>query len=180
MDLSPYEILKFGVLKEKKIHREFGELLEIIKDFQEEQPENIKQRYIRPYKNRKNFNLLNRPKNIPFDIMSFMRCYFLADIEGADDMQIEHAVQENMFHFTNDLNLSRLKLSIWDLNYCLFLPESTFAGQNFLKQYIGDHWDILPMVHPIRFPQSLFCDYKNTLGQGSTCMYWSSNRRNYC
>ena len=35
-DLSPYEILKFGVLKEKKIHREFGELLEIIKDFQEE------------------------------------------------------------------------------------------------------------------------------------------------
>jgi len=84
-----------------------------------------------------------------------------------------------MFQFNSELVIQRMKVQSWELNYCLFQAESIFAARAFLQQMFGPEYDVLPLMHPIRFPQSMFCDYRNIMGKGRNCLYLSSPRRHY-
>ena len=44
---------------------------------------------------------------------------------------------------------------------------------------LGLEYDYLPLIHPKGYPQSIIMDYKNSLGKGSTALYWTCPRRQY-
>ena len=98
----------------------------------------IESRSTRPYKDRNNFSLQYRPKNLPFDILTFFRSYYYVELEGKSEPEMKQYLADNMFHFTDDLNISQLKVGVWDLIYCLFLPDSSFATRNFLQTMMGN------------------------------------------
>ena len=54
-----------------------------------------------------------------------------------------------------------------------------FGVRILLMQMVGSHYDVLPLMHPIGLPQSMFIDFNNKLKQGNTALYLSSPRKQY-
>jgi hypothetical protein len=44
---------------------------------------------------------------------------------------------------------------------------------------IDEDFDVLPLVHPIRYRQTMFQDYKNIFGHGTRALYLSSPLKTY-
>lgn len=88
-------------------------------------------------------------------------------------------VGRNMFRFEEEFVFQNVNVLNWDLSYCLFQPVIVFAVRIFLQNMMGSDYDYLPLIHPKGYPQSMLMDYKNTLGQGHTALYWTSPRRQY-
>ena len=85
----------------------------------------------------------------------------------------------SMFNFEQELLVHRFEVLTWELNYCLFQPIMSFGCRIFLQQMVGPEYDVLPLMHPIGYPQSMLMDIKNMYGNGNTALYLSSPQRQY-
>ena len=90
-----------------------------------------------------------------------------------------HFMARSMFNFEQELLVHRFEVLTWELNYCLFQPIMSFGCRIFLQQMIGPEFDVLPLMHPIGYPQSMLMDIKNMFGCGNTALYLSSPQRQY-
>ena len=76
-NLCVFDVLKFGVEKERRIRGLFKRLLEVSKDQRHHSGQHLEHKYLRPYERRKNFSLRNKPKDIPFELHVYLRSHYL-------------------------------------------------------------------------------------------------------
>ena len=128
-DLSPFELLKYGKVKERRIRATFCRLIKLVKNQRvlSEDGDDLTSKYVRPYERRNMFKLLELPKNLPFELFAYFRCHKLQSLTETNDenetrMHELHYMHENMFRFDEELVISSTQVDEWSLDYCLFQP----------------------------------------------------------
>ena len=89
-------------------------------------------------------------------------------------MSLDEYYPENMFRFDKEFMIQQVTVEQWELKYVIFQPISASACRRFLQNYLGEQYDYIPIMHPVRFPQSMFQDYKNIFGKGHRALLKSS------
>jgi hypothetical protein len=63
--------------------------------------------------------------------------------------------------------------------FVLYSPSLVFKMRVFLTYYYTEGFDLLPLMHPLGYMQSIRYDYLNIFGMGSTAMFTSSLKWQY-
>ena len=161
------------------MHSNLGQLMDLVKDQRDLTHVSLKQRFLRPFAQRHDFHYEQYyvPKNIPLEMYFLYR--FNSVVPELEGITQEEFFQTQMFRFEHDLILQQITVDEWELRYILFHPLSASCIRKFVQNFNGPDHDWLHIVHPMRYPQSMFMDYKNIMGQGVNTLFLSSPQKHY-
>ena len=76
-------------------------------------------------------------------------------LEIFEDISVDEYYNGNMFNFNHELILQQVTVGPWDLKYILFVPIASMAQRKLILEYVGAEFDYIPILHPMRCPQSM-------------------------